>query len=83
MPLSEEDAEMSMLARTRFFLIKFFLLLISRGLNDRERDRSATEGDSQVPDCPLNHVSSYTNIYGTLPLLLIARGVGVLLVVLT
>ena len=26
----------------------------------RVRDQSATEGDSQVPDCPLDHVSSYT-----------------------
>ena len=52
---------MSMPARTRFFLVKFFLLLISRELNDRVRDQSATEGDSQVvPDYPLSLVSSYT-----------------------
>ena len=31
-----------------------------RERNDRVQDQSATEGGSQVPDCPLNHVSSYT-----------------------
>ena len=46
---------MSMLARTRFFLVKLFLLLISIELNDRVRAQSATEGGSRVPDCPLNH----------------------------
>ena len=25
----------------------------------RVQEQSATEGDSRVPDCPLNHVSSY------------------------
>ena len=43
----EEDAGTSMLARTRFFSAKFFLLLISWELNDRGRDQSATEGDSR------------------------------------
>ena len=75
MPLIEEDAGMSILARTRFFLVKFFLLLISRELNDRVRDQSATEGDSQVPDCPVNHVSSYTysllNLFPSRALLLV------------
>ena len=48
-----------MLSRTGFFLVKFFLLRISSELNDRVGDQSVTEGDSRVPDCPLNHVSSY------------------------
>ena len=42
MPLIEEDAGMSVLAGTRFFLVKFFLLLTSREFNDRVRDQSAT-----------------------------------------
>lgn len=55
--LMEEDAGISMLATTRFFLVKFFLLLISWELSDRVRDQSATEGAVAVPDCPpLNHV---------------------------
>ena len=60
MSLLEEDVGMSMLARTRFVLVKFFLLLISREPRDRMRDQSATEGHSRVPECPLNHLSSYT-----------------------
>ena len=53
MSLIEDDAGMSMLARARSFLVKFFLLLlISRELKDKVRDQSDTEGDRQVPDCP-------------------------------
>ena len=62
-PLIEEDAGMSMLARTRLFLVKFFLLLTSREPNDRVRDQSATEGDSQVPDCPLDMYLHTRTIY--------------------
>ena len=59
---------MSMLARARFFLVKFFLLLISWRAQIRVQEQSAIEGDSRVPDCPLNHVSSYMYYY-TFPLL--------------
>ena len=59
MCLIDEDAGMSMLAKTRFFLVKLFLLLISWELNDRVREHSATEGDSRTPDYPLNLISSF------------------------
>ena len=50
---------MSMLARARFFLVKFFSLLILWRAQIKAQEQSATEGDSRVLDCPLNHVSSY------------------------
>ena len=50
---------MSMLAKARFFLVKSFLLLISWRAQIRVQEQAATKGDSRVPDCPLNYVSSY------------------------
>lgn len=44
----EEGAGMSMLASTRFFLVKLFLLFVSFELSDRVRDQSVTEGGSRV-----------------------------------
>ena len=55
---------MSMLARARFPLVNFFLLLISwRAKKIRVQEQSAIEGGSRVPDCPLNHVSSYIHVH--------------------
>ena len=67
MCLIEEDAVMSMLARTLFFLAKFFLLVAYiMGRAHRVRQR----GGSRVPDCPLNHATMHaiynlllTNVY--------------------
>ena len=49
-----------MLARARFFFVKFFLLLHLMESSIRVQEQSATGGDRQVRDCLLNHISVYT-----------------------
>ena len=63
---------MSRLASARFFLVlKFPFLLISWRAHLKAQERSAIEGGSRVPDCPLNHECSYMCIPYTFPVLLI------------
>ena len=58
---SREDTGMSLLARARFLLAKFLLLLVS--MNGELADKVLQEDSEmnttiQAPDCPLNHISS-------------------------
>ena len=54
---------MSMLARARSFMAKFFLFLTSWRAQIRVQQQSAIEGGSRAPDCPLNRVSSYIYVH--------------------
>ena len=53
MCLIEEDAGMSKLARTRYFLVKFFLLLVARKLTMIECEiRVPQRGAVEYPTAP-------------------------------